>query len=389
MPTNQSHARSLLKKGEANVIKRLPFTIQLTKSTGETLQEVKLGIDTGYQFLGASAISDKKELFSAEVELRINIVKLLSEKRMYRKYKRSRHHWYRKQRYSNRIKKYRKVIEGWLPPSIQHKLDSHIRFIDMISKKLLPISKIILETAKFDIRKIIDPEIRGEEYLEGPQKGFWNVREYVLDRDNHSCQYCKKNNVVLGIHHIESRKTGGNRPDNLITLCKKCHKDFHDGKIKLKIEKKRGHKAETCMNIIRKRLIGKLREKYNVKETFGYITKSKRIELELEKTHFNDAFVIAEGNTQIRCKIFNIKQKRRNNRCLQCNRKGHKPAIKKHRYKIQPMDLLWVKGKKYIAKSTHYWGKRVQCIDKLKNKFDFLTRLVDKVFNVGGFVWNT
>ena len=52
--------------------------------------------------------------------------------------------------------------------------------------------------------------------------------------------------------------------------------------------------------------------------TYGYITKAKRIELELPKSHVNDAFVISGGTDQIRCDPLIIKQVRN------CNRKLHK-----------------------------------------------------------------
>ena len=39
--------------------------------------------------------------------------------------------------------------------------------------------------------------------------------------------------MVLNVHHLESRKTGGNSPDNLITLCKTCHNMYHQGLISL------------------------------------------------------------------------------------------------------------------------------------------------------------
>ena len=100
---------------------------------------------------------------------------------------------------------------------------------------MLPISDITVETASFDIQKIKHPEISGEEYQQGEQLGFWNVREYVLFRDAHKCQCChsKSKDPVLNVHHIESRKTGGNAPNNLVTLCETCHKSYHSGTIKL------------------------------------------------------------------------------------------------------------------------------------------------------------
>ena len=75
MPCSPRKARMLLKEGKAKVAKRTPFTIQLTIATGETKQEITIGIDAGSKTIGVSATTDKEELFSAEVELRNDIVK--------------------------------------------------------------------------------------------------------------------------------------------------------------------------------------------------------------------------------------------------------------------------------------------------------------------------
>jgi N6-L-threonylcarbamoyladenine synthase len=380
MPTCQSRARRLLSSGQAIVVKRYPFTIRLTVATGETKQEVVLGIDIGYQKVGISAISNKQELFSAEITLRNNIVKLNSERRMYRRNRRSKHCWYRKSRFNNKEKS-----TGWLAPSIQHKVNSHIRIIDKISC-LVPISKVIVETAKFDIQKINNPEIQGKEYQEGVQKDFDNVREYVLYRDNHICQYCKKNNVILRVHHIVSRQTGGDRPDNLITLCEKCHKKYHDGKIKLNVKIQNNFKSETCMSMIRKAIISELRKKYNVEETFGYITKRKRIENQIEKSHINDAFIIANGNKQERIEGFFTEQKRRNNRSLQLNRKGFAPSIRKQRYVYQPKDLVKINKELFEVVGTHCYGKNV-IIKNHKKKLDLSSKKINWFYHVGGFVF--
>ena len=48
--------------------------------------------------------------------------------------------------------------------------------------RLLPVTKIVIETASFDIQKIRNPEVEGTGYQQGDQLGFWNVREYVLFR---------------------------------------------------------------------------------------------------------------------------------------------------------------------------------------------------------------
>jgi N6-L-threonylcarbamoyladenine synthase len=300
---------------------------------------------------------------------------------MYRRNRRNKHHWYRKPRFDNRVKSI-----GWLAPSIQHKIDSHIRIVEKVSK-FLPITKIIVETAKFDIQKINNLEIRGIEYQNGVQKDFWNTREYVLYRDNHTCQYCKKSNLVLNVHHIISRKTDGNRPDNLITLCKKCHDKYHKGKIRLNIEIKNNFKSETCMSIIRKKIIDELKKKYIVEETFGYITKGKRIEYGISKSHVNDAFVIASGNGQKRSSNYLVSQKRRNNRCLQINRKGFAPSIRRSRYSYQPKDLVKFNNKLFEVIGTHCYGKSV-IIKNSEKKLDLNIKKINWIYHVGSFVFN-
>jgi hypothetical protein len=109
MPTTPRTARLLLKGGKARVITRTPFTIQLTSATGETRQDITLGIDSGYENVGLSALTGKKELYSAEVQLRTDMVKLNSKRRQYRRARRSRNTWYRQPRFDNR-----KKPEGWL-----------------------------------------------------------------------------------------------------------------------------------------------------------------------------------------------------------------------------------------------------------------------------------
>jgi hypothetical protein len=176
MPTTPRKAKKLLKEDKAKVVKRTPFIIQLKYATGENRQPITLGVDSGYENIGLSAKTNKKELYSAEVKLRTDIAELNSERKHYRRARRNRKTWYRQARFLNR-----KKPDGWLAPSIQHKLDSHIKLIENV-KKLLPITRIDIEVAAFDIQKIKNPEISGNEYQNGVQKDSWNVREYVLHR---------------------------------------------------------------------------------------------------------------------------------------------------------------------------------------------------------------
>ncbi len=371
MPTSPTKARKLLKAGKATVIRRTPFTIRLVYGSSGYVQPVTLGVDTGYKKVGLSAGASAQELFSAQVKLRTDIPKLLSEKRQYRRTRRNRL-WYRPARFLNRGNK----KDGWLAPSVEHRLDGHIKAVNFV-KSLLPVSKIIVEAAAFDIQKIKNPEISGAEYQNGEAKGFWNVREYVLHRDGHRCSHCGRSNTVLNVHHIEGRQTGGDRPDNLITLCEKCHKDYHAGKIKLSIKKSKGFRAETIMSILRWKIVARLRELGNtVSVTYGYLTKSARIALKLEKSHANDAFVIAGGNIQERTDVIMGSFIRRNNRCTQLNRKGFKPSIRRKKYKFRPNDMVRFNGLAYIVKATQNLGKYIKLAGLMRPVKTELVKLI-------------
>jgi len=152
------------------------------------------------------------------------------------------------------------------------------------------------------------------------------------------------------------------------------------------------------MTIVRWRLVNTLGSGY----TYGYITKSRRIELGLPKSHANDAFAITGGSTQARCKQLQIQQVRRNNRCLQKfydakyidirtgkkatgqdlnngrrtrNRDLNEPnlrvfrgkklskgrvQIRRKRYPFQPGDTVIYQGKEFTVKGTQNYGAYVR-----------------------------
>ena len=340
MPTSRcGKVRRLLKTNKAKVIKRCPFTIQLNYETTSHKQEITLGIDAGSKTIGVSASTNTKELYAGEVELRNDIVNLLSTRREQRRSRRNRKTRYRAPRFNNRVKSKHK---GWLAPSVNNKIDSHITIINNVCS-ILPVSKIIVEVASFDIQKIKAIETgkevpTGTDYQAGEQLDFWNVREYVLFRDNHLCTCCKckpksgddestkQKRKILNVHHIESRKTGGNAPNNLITLCEVCHDDYHKGKIKLNIKRGTKYNDATFMGIMRWSLYNKLKETYNipVQMTYGYITKNTRIKYKLDKTHRTDALCISGNPTAKQLDYIYYQRK------IRChNRQIHKCTINK------------------------------------------------------------
>jgi 5-methylcytosine-specific restriction endonuclease McrA len=380
MPCTSAKARRLLKEEKAHVIKQNPFIIKLNFECENKTQAISLGIDTGFSNVGFSAITEKKELVSGILVFEEKTKKRLIEKKMYRRLRRSRLR-YRKPRFNNRTKK-----EGWLPPSTQRKFDTHLTLINAF-KKYLPISKVIIEVGKFDIQKINNPEIEGKGYQEGDLLGYYNLRSFITSREKNKCQLCGKEMTKDNsshLHHIISRKDGGtDKPSNIALLHKTCHKRLHEEKLFSKLKKSKEYRAETFMSIIGKRF----KDIPGFNFTYGYITSIKRNKQKLEKTHYNDAFIIAGGNEQKKVSSIEVKQKRRNNRTLQTNRKGFIPSIRRKRYKIQNRDFVWIKGKRYLCGGVQGKGASVYVFDKKKEKSLISVKRVERVYHTESLVW--
>lgn len=310
MPTKRcGKVRRMLREHKAKVIHRCPFTIQLLyEPKTNVTQPVEVGDDTGSKHNGLSAVAvydsgRTVEVYASEVQMRTDIVKLLSVRRELRRSRRNRKTRYRKARFNNRVRSKRK---GWHAPTIENKIATHTRELLYICS-LLPVTKVTIETASFDLQKLkADMEglkrPKGKEYQNGEQSGFWNVREYVLHRDGHTCQCCKgkSKDSVLNIHHLESRQTGGDAPNNLITLCETCHRGYHAGTVKLPtgIKRKASLKDAVFMGVMRLAFFNRINEiltyrGIEVRMTYGYITKDTRIRNGLKKTHCIDARCIS------------------------------------------------------------------------------------------------
>lgn len=389
MPCDPGKARRLLREGRARVKRRTPFTIQLLYGSSGYKQPIILGVDAGSKTVGLSASTQKEELFVAEMFPRNDIVDKLSTRREFRRSRRNRKTRYRKARFNNRVHSKHK---GWLAPSVEVKIQEHITTIKRICN-FLPVSKVVVETAEFDLQLLKatiagEPIPKGKDYQHGEMYGHYNVRQYVLWRDGYTCQCCgthgsKKKEIKLHVHHLESRKTGGNAPDNLITLCEACHKAYHNGIIELK--KKRGHRSTrdaVFMGIMRKTLISRLRNELKVPviETKGYITKATREKLlALPKSHTNDALAIAQGRHGFNCsyfpgvkqqnKIYIIRPVRHHNRQL------HKATILPGGIRKSNQAPRYVLGFRlfdkvsYLGKECFIWGRR--------SSGSFLLKLLD------------
>lgn len=372
MPTTRyGRVRRLLRKGLAVVVDYRPFTIQLTYDTPDGVQEVSLGVDAGTKHVGFSATTKKKVLFEAELLLRSDIVDKLSTRRAFRQTRRNRKTRYRKARFLNRTGSKK---PGWLAPSVRQKVDCHIHWISKICK-ILPIRKITVETAQFDTQLLKAQEQglplpQGTDYQKGEQLSFSNVREYVLFRDGHKCQCCKgkSKGSKLHVHHIESRKTGGDAPNNLITLCSECHAKYHRGEINLPKNASCGTSLRDAavMGIMRKTVFVQLEELFgdtvHCFETYGYITKHTRTKAGLPKDHTIDARCIS-GNpcAETDRHYWIIRKLRANNRQLHKasilkggTRKNNQAPREVHGYRL--MDSVIYAGRPCFLKARRQSG---------------------------------
>lgn len=374
MPCSPRKARLLLKEGKAKVVQREPFTIQLLFGSYGYKQDITIGVDTGHSEVGVSVTTSTKELFSATFKMRNDISKRMESRRMYRLFRRS-FLRYRKPRFNNRAAS---GIKHRLPPSVQWKVDAHKRIISFYQSRL-PKSTLILECGKFDIQKIQNPNITNKMYQKGRMYDYANTKAYVLDRDSYTCQYNKGGCTDrLEVHHIDFRSNGGtDNPDNLITLCSKHHKMLHEGKLSLGIKKRKSFRSSTTMGIIRKMLLSYYTEAV---ETFGYITKENRNVIGLDKTHYNDAFVIASGSCQQRAETQEFKFKQANNRAIGINRKGFAPTARKVRYPIQSGDIIKYEGKTYTSKGNSSKGVSI-VIDVGNKRKSVNSKKVELVYN--------
>ena len=241
-------------------------------------------------------------MYAAEVVLRNDISDLLTERRQNRRSRRNRKTRYRKERFLNRVHGKHK---GWLAPSVEHKIQTHLKVIENACK-ILPITKIVVETASFDLQliKALDNGMElpaGTGYQQGELLGFANLREYCFWRDNYTCQWCKgrsQNKILHMHHHAYWKGDHTDKPSSVITLCDVCNdsKNHKQDGFLWGWEPKITHnyKDAAFMGIMRWTLYNRLKETYpNVYMTYGYITKHARIANGLPKEHRIDALCIA------------------------------------------------------------------------------------------------
>ena len=174
---------------------------------------------------------------------------------------------------------------------------------------------------------MMNPDITNEEYQNGQCAGYYDVRYFVFARDNYTCICCGKSaikdGVILKIHHLGYRTDDrSNRMTNLGTVCSNCHTSKNHqkgGKLYDLKPRLKSFKGATFMTMVRYDMFNKLKEvapDVNFHMTYGAMTKLKRKDCNIKKSHSNDAYCMGEFHpihrTDFRC----YQKLRRNNRIL-------------------------------------------------------------------------
>jgi hypothetical protein len=221
MPCSEKRARLLLSRGLAVVHRTYPFAIRLKQRIGGEMQPVQVKLDPGSKTTGVALVvllKDRiKTLNLFHLEHRGQAIKnALEARRGHRRMRRAKL-WYRPARFDNRTRK-----DGWLPPSLQHRVDTTVSLVNKLSR-LVPVSEIVVERVKFDMQLIQNPEITGREYQQGTLAGY-TVKEYLLEKHSRTCVYCGgvSGDNILEVEHIVPKSKGGTDSVKNLTLSCKC-----------------------------------------------------------------------------------------------------------------------------------------------------------------------
>jgi 5-methylcytosine-specific restriction endonuclease McrA len=221
-PCHPARARQVLRRGRARVVRRFPMTIQLLDRCADqsTTHPLRLKIDPGSRTTGLALVTEETAtvVWAAELTHRSSAIRdALLARRAFRRNRRQRHTRYRPARFSNRRRP-----AGWLAPSLRSRVEHIVTWYRRLAQRS-PIRAISLELVRFDTQALVDPEIRGVAYQQGELLGY-EVREYLLEKWQRTCAYCRATGVPLQVEHIVPRVRGGSdRVSNLTLACDPCN----------------------------------------------------------------------------------------------------------------------------------------------------------------------
>ena len=316
MPTTPARARRILKKGRARVHRLHPFTIRLVDRTlaDSKVQSVLVKIDPGSKETGIAVVREDENkahhaLFFINLKHRgVSIRDALLSRRALRRGRRSRNLRYRAKRFNNRRRP-----EGWLPPSLQHRVNTTLSWVNRL-RRLAPVIGLVQELVKFDTHQMQKADIAGVEYQQGELAGY-ELKECLLEKFGRKCVYCGKSGVPLNIEHIVPKAKGGsNRVSNLAIACVQCNQkkgarpleEFLKGKpallTRIRKQLKSPLKDAASVNATRWALFRQLKATgLSVQTGSGAQTKFNRHVFDIPKEHWLDALCVGCVNAVNYC----------------------------------------------------------------------------------------
>ncbi|MBW4627617.1 MAG: HNH endonuclease [Brasilonema octagenarum HA4186-MV1] len=318
-PVHPVQGRKVLDSDKAAIFRRYPFTLILKRVIeNPNVYPLTLKIDPGSKVTGIALVTNQGNvIWAMELQHRGQQIKdALEHRRPVRRGRRNRNTRYTQARFLNR-----KRPDGWLAPSLRHRVLTVETWIKRLGK-FAPIGSIAQELVKFDTQAIQNPEISGTEYQQGTLHGY-ECREYLLEKWNRQCAYCGVKDVPLEIEHIQPKSKGGSdRISNLCLACHKCNqkkgnkdiKEFLKGKSDVLNRVLRQAKAPlkdaASVNSTRWSLFNTLK-RFDLPVTTGTggQTKFNRIRFELKKAHWIDAACVGVVETikLVTTKILKVK----------------------------------------------------------------------------------
>lgn len=190
--------------------------------------------------------------------------------------------------------------------------------------RLAPVTRLVHEYVSFDVQRLRNPDIKGREYQRG-RLFRTELREYLLEAYNRTCQYCAGATLKAGIpdakylerdHQIPRSKGGSDALYNAVLACLPCNsakgsmylEQWHDtlkGKTdpvskarlrqipKVIVGLKPSFRDSAVMNGVRDRIWYRaLAIGFEVVRSPGWFTKYNRIGSGCPKAHWIDAAMV-------------------------------------------------------------------------------------------------
>ncbi len=202
---------------------------------------MEVGVDPGSKHTGIAVFTavagERRGRYSVQLDHRgAQIRKKMEQRAAHRRRRRTSKLRYRAPRFLNRTRP-----EGWLAPSLHHRVATTMSWVGRLAR-WAPVRVVHVERVAFDTHAIsVGEPLEGAEYQHGTLHGT-EVREYLLAKWDRVCAYCGKQGVPLNIEHIRPRSCGGSdRVSNLAIACIPCNQaksnrtveDFLKGKPQL------------------------------------------------------------------------------------------------------------------------------------------------------------